>query len=231
MQLTNYYDEDDTKEKALGFGYSRKGYNIILDVDDVILNTSEAIIKILEKRYNLQPKDPIADLKDYNYNSIVKELTDKELSEIFASDEFWKSVQVKEGFENLYNYIESNPKLNLIVMSKCGEGLIARKKELLSKYIDFNKYVFVPVGLDVSKADFIANEYSRGSNIIQVDDMLNNLSPTCKCQILLTNYRETNYNSSMGNKHNNVPSKLDSSFYAVNTLNEVKDVIYYLTEF
>lgn len=81
---------------------------ILLGVEDIIFNTSETIINILNKKYNIYPPKSIKDIKDFEYTSIIrlinkqrkqqelKEITIKDIKQIFNTQEFWDSLQVNE---------------------------------------------------------------------------------------------------------------------------------------
>ena len=70
--------------------------NLFLDVDDVILNSSEAVISILNERYSLNPPKTISDLQDWGYKSICRRVTSQEIVKIYESEEFWEKVQIKK---------------------------------------------------------------------------------------------------------------------------------------
>ena len=57
---------------------------IFLDCDDTIINSSECIIDLLNKKNGTNKT--IRDLKDFHYHSIDKTLTDKDVINLIESD-------------------------------------------------------------------------------------------------------------------------------------------------
>ena len=53
---------------------------IFLDVDDVLLNSSAAVVAILNQRYGINKT--LDDLVDWGYKSIYRNLTKEQVSEI-----------------------------------------------------------------------------------------------------------------------------------------------------
>ena len=45
---------------------------IYIDIDDVLINTSEVVIELLNLTYDLNPPKTIYDLKDWEYRSIYR---------------------------------------------------------------------------------------------------------------------------------------------------------------
>ena len=86
---------------------------LYVDCDDTVLESSETVIKILNKRYGLDKT--IDDLRDWNYKSIVKELSQEELYKIYESDEFWDDIRFKLGFLSFFN--ENCSKYNWVFVS------------------------------------------------------------------------------------------------------------------
>ena len=67
--------------------------NVFIDVDDVILNSSDTVIDILNKKFNLHKTKK--DLKDWGFKSITHECNRQILEDIFCSKEFWNNVTCK----------------------------------------------------------------------------------------------------------------------------------------
>ena len=76
---------------------------LYLDADDTILLSSEAVIKILNKKYNINPPKTINGMKDWGYRSIYKYITTKEVENIYESDEFFNMVEFDPLFLDFYN--------------------------------------------------------------------------------------------------------------------------------
>ena len=75
---------------------------LYVDADDTILDSSKAVIEILNEKYNLSPAKTILDLEDWNYHSICDEVTPAEVTEIYNSKDFFDRVKIKKGFENFW---------------------------------------------------------------------------------------------------------------------------------
>ena len=67
---------------------------IFLDVDDILLDSSAAVVAILNQRYGLNKT--LDDLFDWGYKSIYRNLTKEQVNEIYESEEFWSSVKPNE---------------------------------------------------------------------------------------------------------------------------------------
>ena len=102
---------------------------LYLDADDTILLSSEAVIKILNKKYNINPPKTINNMKDWEYRSIHKNITIEEVEGIYESDEFFNRVEFDPLFLDFYN--KNKNKVNIVIVTK-GTELNVIKKE---KYI------------------------------------------------------------------------------------------------
>lgn len=129
-----------------------KPQNIYWDVDDVVLETSPTLVKLINEKYLIpNNKDPksVYDIKDWNLRSIYSELTQDQLSELFESNEFWENVSIKIGFiqilksgvlSNYFNYfITIGTPENL----KLKEDFLRRE---LGEYYDQFYYIGIPEG-------------------------------------------------------------------------------------
>ena len=75
---------------------------IYWDVDDVILNTSEVAINIINRRYlNEGQYKTFEDRKDWGLKSIWRGINKQIAKEIFESDDFWNEVKVREEFKEV----------------------------------------------------------------------------------------------------------------------------------
>ena len=88
-------------------GNNSKGKQVIYwDVDDVILNTSEVAIDIINRRYLDEDQyKTFEDRKDWGLKSIWRGMNKQIAKEIFESDDFWNSVKVKEEFKKVFDSI------------------------------------------------------------------------------------------------------------------------------
>ena len=67
---------------------------LYVDADDTILDSSKAVIEILNEKYNLSPAKTILDLEDWNYHPICDEVTAAEVTEIYNYKDFFDILQI-----------------------------------------------------------------------------------------------------------------------------------------
>lgn len=173
--------------------------NIFIDVDDVILNSSDTVIDILNRKFNLHKTKK--DLKDWGFKSITHECNRQMLEDIFCSKEFWNNVTCKtELIEALENNCDNENSLlnsyNWILTTKGDEENHNLKYNYIfnSNNIPFfaeHKNKFSYYALYHGERKDIVNMYGG----IQIDDNYNNLKTTdASVKILLKNGIGTNYN-------------------------------------
>lgn len=199
---------------------------IYLDIDDVVLESAETVIDILNEQriLNGQAEKEYNELKDWTYKSILRDITCKDLVEIFNSNYFWENVKVNK---NLLLALENNNeelfnKFNWIFTTKGN----LENQEKKFKYI-FNVPFFKKhkkeigyYGIDMNEDKSIIHMF----NGIQVDDNYNNLKASdAEVKILLTNDRETDYNSVY-----HIRDNLQNLYIAFN-MQEVIDAINFFT--
>lgn len=113
---------------------NNKGNNkqkLFFDADDVILNSSEVVISILNKEYGITPPKTTKDLKDWGYKSIYKGMTFEKITEIYSSEEFWSQVQLKEEFVSLLKDEELFNNYDWCIVSKGDKDNIDKKFNFL----------------------------------------------------------------------------------------------------
>lgn len=178
---------------------------LFVDFDDTIVNSSEEVIKILNKRYGLDKS--IRDLHDWKYHSIYKDIKQKEICSIYDSNEFWNHIKVYDGFNKV-------AELNEIAVCSCGdtENLIKKKKFINSNFKDFSTY-FLNTELGYTGRN--KNLFDM-SNSIQVDDVFENLFYTnASLKILFKNFNNFTWQEV-------VPME---NLYVVNTWEEIYDIV------
>lgn len=194
---------------------------IYLDVDDVVLKSSECIIQMLKNKYQI--KKSIEDLKDWQYKSIYKYFEINELIEFFKSEYFWQNVEYNKelikGFEEI-NLLE---KYNLIFVTKGSEENLIKKYNYIYNIKYFkenkNKIGFIGIDLDEPKSKV---KMLKG---IQIDDSIDNLINTdATLKILLTNNLQTEYNLL-----DKWPKNIDN-FYVVNMVEDLIKILQYNLE-
>lgn len=197
---------------------------IYLDVDDVVFNSSEVVLDILNKEYNLHKT--MNDIKDWCYTSIYKNMTPQKVEEIYESEDFWSRIRIREDFLN-----------NIIKEIKIKENYIfafvtqGNKKNLKKKIIYFIEHPdfkdtfkesnFYGVGLDETKDDVDM------SNGVQIDDNFKNLRNTnSKLKILLKNNINTKYNNY--DYKDEITNRED--LYIIDNFEELRDILLFNLE-
>lgn len=153
--------------------------NLFLDADDTILKSSETIINLLNKKYNIVPPKTIKDLKDWGYRSIWKNLPSMEVEQLFASDEFFEDIKPFQGFLDFYSH--HGDKFNITVVTAGTPDILAKKKQ----YFDImfqNAFKFR--GIEFPRNDLGKFEWNYDKSIvdmqfgIQIDDRVDALRST-----------------------------------------------------
>ena len=198
--------------------------NIYWDVDDVVLNTSETLVKIINEKYlipNGIDAKTIYDIRDWNLKSIYKYLTPEQLNEIFASNEFWDNVSIKMGFIQIIKSGVLSNYFNYFLTIGTEENL-SRKEQFLKDQLgdDYEQFFFIgiPDGKNKSEWDMYDS--------IQIDDNFENLVDTnAKIKILLKNGLDTCYNNGF-NYYIDHPDNL----YYVHSLKDVYEILEFNTK-
>jgi len=193
-----------------------KKIRIYLDCDDTIINSSETVIKILNKRYN--KNCTIDDLKDWNYRSIVPTISKSDVEAIYSSEEFWNQVSLVpefvEVFEEFYDDFE------WVIISKGGIENIKRKKDFLRKNLKKN----VKFGAAYHYSDSHKEEKTKFDmkNAIQIDDVFAELKKTnAAVKVLLKNDRNLYWNKAIVEVE---------GLYQLNNWNDIKDMLRFFKE-
>lgn len=178
---------------------------LFVDFDDTIVNSSEEVIKILNKRYGLDKS--IKDLHDWGYKSIYKDINKKEIYSIYSSDDFWNYIKVYDGF---YKVADSNE----IIICSCGDTKnLIKKKEFISKRFKDSSACLLNTELGYTGRN--KNIFDM-SNSIQVDDVFENLFYTnASIKILFKNFNNFTWQKI-------IPIE---NLYVVNTWEEIYDIV------
>ena len=196
---------------------------IYWDVDDVVLNTSETIIQLINDDFripnNIKDKS-IKDLKDWKMQSIYRPLPKNYIYDIIEDDRFWSTVRFNNGFIKLISSPEARYFQHYFVTIG-SEANLKKKNEVLCKNLQYvmslnDDYEFI--GLLPNSEKHIVNMEGE----IQIDDNLKNLVNTnAGLKILLKNNLETDYNTYS-------KFKPIDNLYEVNTLQEVYEIITFI---
>lgn len=155
---------------------------LYVDADDTILDSSKAVIEILNEKYNLSPAKTILDLEDWNYHSICDEVTPAEVTEIYNSKDFFDRVKIKKGFENFWR--KHKDKFSLKIVTKGTFENLRRKEEYFSKYLPEAEVVGIGFNTD-TLSDFGKGRIDMAGGI-QIDDRTDSLNTNAPIKILIT---------------------------------------------
>lgn len=166
---------------------------IFLDCDDTIMNSSECIIDLLNKKNGTNKT--IRDLKDFHYRSIDKMLTDEDVIRLFESDEFWDSVDYNNGFLEIKDFIDSNFDVEVV---SCGTELNLKKKKEKLKPLG---YKFT--GILIKDDSNLCKKCIDMQNGIQIDDNMSSmLNTNAAIKILFQNNSDFTWNRPKPNADN-----------------------------
>lgn len=203
-----------------------KKQTIFWDLDDVVFNSTEVVVDIINKNFrepnHLSPRS-IQDVKDWGYKSIYAPLTQNQVHEIFKSQQFWDSIQVKQDFLSLAKSGVLSHYNNVIVTAGVNETF-TKKKALLQRTLEDNNLSYDKIfsdffGItDIHNFDKSVVDMKDG---IQIDDAYFNLIDTnARCKILLKNYMETVSNNSFGDY-----KEILDNLYEVNNFAEIHQIL------
>lgn len=203
---------------------SNEKQTIFWDIDDVVLNTNEAMVEYLNTYYripnNLPPKTQ-KDCKDWGYHSIKKDLSEKEREKIFDSLEFWLLMEMKPEFVGLLKSGVLDGYNNCFV-TKGNKENIKRKLEFLLNF-QIQNYIkrFEYYGLELSESKSLIDMKDG----IMIDDNFYNFEGVnAGLKILVKNGIETEYNNSFQ------PIQTMDNLYVVDNVSQIKEILKFCTE-
>lgn len=173
-------------------------------MDDVIINSSETIINILNKKYNVNKT--YKDLKDLNYKSLYHNLSRDDLFEIYNSDDYWKNVKIYQNFLNLYEKYKN--KYHFIILNNNEHHNFIKAKEFIENNTDIQLKIYFE---DNSK--FYGDFYISGNSSLAQNFKSKN-------KIVLTNGYKKPWNQCIYN----------SDIYILNSWDEIDYLISFLEE-
>lgn len=192
------------KKQAKATGHGKNKKTIFWDIDDVVLESSKTIIDMINKLYRRDHglKDAkFKDLKDWGYKSIYRELNEKDVVNLFESDEFINNVKINPDFKMILDSGVLGNFNNCFVTYGTNKSLKDKaellEKELGDKIKDF-LYIGLTCGADGADGKCHPKErkeYIDMSNGIQIDDNFNFMKNTnAGIKVLVTNGINTDYN-------------------------------------
>lgn len=166
---------------------------IFLDCDDTIINSSECIIDLLNKKNGTNKT--IRDLKDFNYRSIDRTLTGEDVIRLFESDEFWSLVDYNSGFLDVKDFIDSNFDVEIV---SCGTELNLKKKKGKLASLGYS-FTGVPIRDNLN----LCKKCINMQNGIQIDDNMSSMENTnAAIKILFQNNNDFTWNKPKSNIDN-----------------------------
>lgn len=196
---------------------------IYIDIDDVLLDSTHAVCQILNERYGTDKTQ--ADIKDWRYRNINRNITAEEVEAVFDSDEFWNIVQLNSWFMHHLFYDDDRilEAFNWVLVTKGTQINLDKKYDFIMSEPLFadNKDKFGYIGLDAHEG----KEMVHMMNGIQIDDHYGNLKDTdADLKILLKNGRDTAYNT---NPH--MTDNLEN-LYIANDMEDVVNILKFIAE-
>lgn len=199
---------------------------IFLDVDDVLLDSSAAVVAILNQRYGLNKT--LDDLVDWGYKSIYRNLTKEQVSEIYESEKFWSLVKPNEILMKALEDSEEDEQgiwrqYNWILLTKGSKESLQKKLDYLNKIPFFkrneSKWRYFGLGHGEKKEDV----HMLGR--IQIDDNYSFLNRTdADLKILVRNGKETRFNRPK------VETENLENLYIVDNISQVFEILEFITK-
>lgn len=185
---------------------------ILIDIDDTFLKSSEEIIRQLNKKNNTYKT--INDLRDYQYRSIDENITQEDINRMYASEEFFNNVNFNDG---AIDFIVKYSKIFDIVFISYGtEENLLRKIKLLNDFVQqYNLDHIFFASCETGKAN--KREVLLDNIYLAIDNHSGHLeemqSPK---KILLKNFIDVEWNQTPTN---------DESTYVVNSFHDIDVMI------
>lgn len=144
-----------------------KKLQLFIDFDEVMVNSIDSVLLILNKRYSANYS--YRDCRRWDFTDLFSEITKEEITECFESDEFWEALTFKDSLLNFLN--ELRVFYNIVIVSRGTKLNLEKKEKWLKEHLDV-PYKFVPVRENESKGII---DMDGG---VQIDDNQFNLAET-----------------------------------------------------
>lgn len=164
--------------------------HIYIDFDEVLVNSIQANLDILNKKYNTNFKPQ--DVKTWNFRDCFPQLDDDEIEEVFNNPSFFDLLEWKDGardFLDWYGDLEDLLHVNKITLVTKGnkENLSLKTDWLEEQGYHWLSYIGLPLNKSKSSIDM-------GDGIL-IDDNQDNLNESnARIKILYENYPNTEWN-------------------------------------
>lgn len=184
---------------------------LFLDMDDTILKSSEAIINMLNKRYNLNKT--YDDLTDWKYCSIYPQSSTNLVIEMYDSEEFFNTVEIEPEFKKFYDQYKD--KFEFYFVTKGHLKNLMLKQKFIN--VNFPEATLLPLILKGKESPSFSKSDVNMNFGIQVDDRTDCLLGTnANCKILYTHGKKLPWNRVEPNEDN---------FYVTSNWQEITDII------
>lgn len=185
---------------------------LYIDLDDTVLKSSEAVIKILNNKYGLHKT--IANLKDWKYRDIYP-MSEDQIEDIYASDEFFDIVEVDDGFKKFYDKFKDVCEFYIVSLGNIEN--LKKKREFISKL--YPEFIFCDVvPREYAEKDFQKSHIDMNGGY-QIDDRCDCLLDTnAKYKLLLTH--GVSYDWNRPEKYSNV-----EGLYTCRDWKDISDII------
>ena len=187
----------------------------IIDFDDTLVKSSECIIKMINKRFGTNKT--IKDLKDWNYKSIYRGMTQELVLELYEQEEFFDMVEEQDGAAD---FIERNSDVYKFVICTKGslKNLDLKEKYCKEHFGDKIQFYGIEMPKDNPHLDkSILNCMNPAVCMDDHRDALNSLE--CPAKIIMTNGASYYWNKIEGN---------GETLYMVKDFDEAQQVLDYL---
>lgn len=194
--------------------------NLYVDFDDTLVNSSDVVVDILNKRYKMRMD--CKGYRKYNFTDLFPKLTKEELKEIFESDEFFNSLKIYEDcLSTLLSFYSKTKQPTTFVTHGTDINLYKKEKYLDISPIEF-QYTFIGLSNEKDKNEF-SNFKSKKSvdmkNGIFIDDNIKNLKESnASIKILFKDWKEKECNKLEPN----------SDIYVLNSWYEINEFISFI---
>jgi hypothetical protein len=195
---------------------------ILIDFDDTMVKSSEEVIRQLNvKMGEFESTKTIKDLKDWGFKSIKKDITEKEIIDIFESDDFFDNVHFNDKFVDfIVKYIM---KFRLICVSKGTKENLRKKKNFINRIFNQKETTMEFIGIEFEKEDTGCLNldksgifFPEGIYMAIEDNTKALLSINADNKVLIRNYNDFSWNKTPKNEEN---------LYVVNTFEEIINII------
>ncbi len=185
-----------------------KKIKLFVDFDNTMVNSNKAVVNILNKRYGVN-KD-YRDCYKYSYKDLFPQLKEKEVLDIYESDEFYSQLEFVEDSYEILSFVRNS--FDICVVSLGTElNLIKKREFILEKNSDLEiKKVHTNTNNNLDK------NFIDMSESILIDDNSECLrNSNAKIKILFRNNKDTEWNKVYPNEE----------FYIVNSWEEISDIL------